>query len=259
MNENTILTEIIKVTNGNKEYLSDKLIREISFEIFINKQKLISIAALPKNLYELGLGFLFSEGLVFNKTEIKNIEFDETKYRINFILDIPTKRIENFIKTGEKTSGCGSTLSSAINKRNKFEFPNLKLDAKKISDLIKKFQKSSELFFQTGGVHSCALVQDYRIILFAEDIGRHNAVDKIIGMAIKENIRFDDKFLLSSGRISSEIVKKCVRLEIPAIISQSATTSEAINLAWKYKLIVIGFARASRFNIYTGLKNIVII
>ena len=177
------------------------------------------------------------------------ITFKE-KY-INFQLQIPEERIENFLGTGEKTSGCGSSLSAILEGERK-EFPKIHFNPANILNLMKIFQKKSVLFSQTGGVHSATIVQNEQIIFFADDIGRHNAVDKVIGMSILENIDLQNTILFSSGRISSEIVKKTVRLRIPLIVSQSAPTSEAIRLAWNHKMYLIGFTRSNRFNIYTG-------
>jgi len=118
-----------------------------------------------------------------------------------------------------------------------------------------QFQIDSKLFKQTGGVHSAGIIQGNKLIFSADDIGRHNAVDKVVGMAVRNNVNLQDSYLICSGRISSEIVKKCIRLEIPLIVSQSAATSEAIRLGWKYKTFIIGFTRGKRFNLYTGFEE----
>jgi len=258
-NDEFILKEIIRIKEDTQERLTDKIVNEISFEIFINGKKFISLSSLPSNLIQLAIGFLFTEGLILKKSEIKKVTFKESTYQINFEAEVSEDRIKAFYKTGEKTSGCGSTLSAKMNDELPFHFTKVVIDCHSLTELLKKFQKKSDLFLQTGGVHSAAIVKDYRFVYFAEDIGRHNAVDKVIGMAVEDSYDFAGGFLLSSGRISSEIVKKAIRMKIPMIISQSATTSEAVNLAWKYKIILIGFARAKRFNIYTGFDSIEII
>jgi FdhD protein len=120
---------------------------------------------------------------------------------------------------------------------------------------MKQFQNDSLLFRQTGGVHGACLVRDNLIRYRADDIGRHNAVDKVAGMALLAEQALPEYILLSSGRISSEIVKKSVRLGIPMIVSHSAATSEAIRLGWQYKVYLLGFARGSRFNIYSGFEQ----
>lgn len=254
MDDKRALKEIKRFKDGKFELISDLVAREVSFTIFINKNRLVSIACLPENLPELALGFLFSEGLVFDFQEIIDCQYIQEELWINFELDIPKNRINSFHQTGEKTSGCGSGLSSSL-AGSRLHFPKVCINAENILDSMKEFLKNSELFQQTGGVHRAGLLKDNIIEYSVDDIGRHNAVDKVAGMAINGKISLKDHFLLCSGRISSEIVKKAVRLDIPVIISHSAPTSEAIRLGWKFKVYLIGFARGRRFNIYTGFEE----
>ncbi len=248
------LKEIKRYKDGKFEMLTDLVVREVSFTINIDDQRLVAIACLPENLPELARGFLFSEGLVLHKKEIISSEFSQQERQINFKLQIPAERISSFFQTGEKTSGCGSTLSSALT-GSRTAFPKIRLDAESILNIMHQVQLNSTLFKQTGGVHSAGLVRDEEIVFSADDIGRHNAVDKVAGMALLQDRNLQDFYLICSGRISSEIVKKCVRLGIPLIVSQSAVTSEAIRLGWDYKTYIIGFTRGQRFNIYTGFEE----
>jgi FdhD protein len=256
MDELRLFLEIMKYKKGKAEFASDIVIREIPFRIFINQKLLVTISALPSDLQELGTGFLWSEGLITDLLEIKDVQFDPQKKFINFNLNIPTGRIRNFQETGEKTSGCGSSLSAAIDAAEVEYFSLKTLEAERILTLMKEFTRSSRLFGETGGVHIAGLIKNYKIIYFAEDIGRHNAVDKVAGKAIKDRENLKEYILFCSGRISSEIVKKAVRLHIPLIISKSAPTSEAIRLGWEYKVNLIGFARNERMNLYTGITEL---
>lgn len=249
------LTEIKRCKDGKFELLSDLVVREVSLTINVNGQRLVAIACLPEKLPELALGFLLSEGLILQKSEIINSQFSYADKQIDFELKIPAERIESFRQTGEKTSGCGSSLSAAIS-GGAAEFSAISLQAESILTLMHQFQMDSVLFKQTGGVHSAGLIKDEKIRFFAEDIGRHNAVDKVAGMALLDSEDLSKFQLICSGRISSEIVKKCVRLSIPLIISQSAPTSEAIRLGWNYKIYIIGFARGKRFSIYSGFETL---
>ena len=246
---------ILRFNNGKLEKATDPVIREISFTLIVNDQRLVSIACLPDKLPALAMGFLLSEGIVFSLDEIRMIHFDQVNFTIKCQLDIPENRIEHFHQTGEKTSGCGASLSASIS-GEKNEFEKIVWNFDSILSIMHDFQKQSSLFRDTGGVHSAGLIINYKLAFSAEDIGRHNAVDKVAGWAFQNNIDLANSFLICSGRISSEIVKKCVRLHIPVIISQSATTSEAIRLASKFKVYILGFTRGKRINIYTGIDNI---
>lgn len=255
MEELKILKEVYSYKDGKFEYISDEVVLEVSLTILINGIRLTGIACLPEHLPQLALGFLWSEGLVQNREEIKGVEFDEDNTEINFLLDIPSKRIDNFWQTGEKTSGCGSGLSTVLAQASS-EFSPLRIKAAGILDRMKEFQATSHLFRQTGGVHRAGIVQNDQICYAADDIGRHNAVDKVAGMAIEDGFDLKSSYLICSGRISSEIVKKAVRLRIPLIVSHSAATSEAIRLGWDYRVYLIGFARGRRFNLYSGIDRI---
>ncbi|MFC1888062.1 formate dehydrogenase accessory sulfurtransferase FdhD [Candidatus Cloacimonadota bacterium] len=251
-----LLLEIKKYDNRIQTLNSDLIIREVSFQIFVNRKRLVTISALPSDLQYLGTGFLFSEGLVKSRAELTDYQIDLEEKYINFNLNIPAERIDNFHSTGEKTSGCGMSLSAGLDEEEQKQFPEITLEAEPTLELMKEFIQSSSLFRETGGVHIAALVENYKIKYFAEDIGRHNAVDKVIGMAVSDSVELSNSILYCSGRISSEIVKKAVRLHIPMIISKSAPTSEAIRLGWDYKVFIIGFARNQRMNIYTGFTDL---
>jgi FdhD protein len=248
------LTEIKRYKKGQFEQVTDLVVREVSLTINVNNKRLVSIACLAENLSELAVGFLFSEGLILQNNEIISQNFNREDRCMDFQLQIPEERIVSFFQTGEKTSGCGSSLSSAIS-GSRAAFPKIQLKAESILSQMHQFQLNSKLFKQTGGVHKAGLIRDNKLIFSADDIGRHNAVDKVAGMAMLQNIDLSNSYLICSGRISSEIVKKCVRLGIPTIVSQSAPTSEAVRLGWDYKIYIIGFARGKRFNIYTGFEE----
>ena len=120
---------------------------------------------------------------------------------------------------------------------------------------MRDFNKRSELFLETGGVHSCGLYYGSKMLMFEEDIGRHNALDKIIGKALKEDIDLKDKMVFTSGRISSEILIKTAKREISTIVSRSAPTSLAIDMAKELRINLIGFVRGEKLNIYTNIEK----
>ena len=252
MTDPRFLQEIKQFRDGKAEFASDVVVVERNLTIYINGNRLVSIACLPDLHKELALGFLISEGII--KTPEQVIKIDLQDSYINFDADISEETLGNFLSTGEKSSGCGSALSGYLELLAGKDTSNFSQQT--ILALMHEFQKQSALFLSTGGVHGAALADD-KIVYRADDIGRHNAVDKVIGMAHLDNRNPSEFFLLTSGRISSEIVRKTVRAGIPLIVSHSAPTSEAIGLAWDYKTILIGFARGSRCNVYTFFDRIV--
>jgi FdhD protein len=123
---------------------------------------------------------------------------------------------------------------------------------------MEEFRKRSEIHRQTGGVHAAALADHTGVLVFREDIGRHNAVDKVIGAYLVKENSFKDRILLTSGRLSSEILQKVQRCRLPIVVSRSAPTDRSVALARERNITLIGFARGRRMNIYSGEERILV-
>jgi len=250
---------IIRLTEGNKQDMEDVVVRETPFTIILNNEELVTLLCSPADLKYLAVGFLFSEGLLHGKDDINKILVDErrgiarveTKEGTNPGKDVLFKRF--------LTSGCGrgaSFYSAAdVQAQNKIE-SQVSISANEIFILAKKFHHRSEVFLATGGVHSAALCDSANILVFNEDIGRHNAIDKVFGKCLLDDIPTNDRIIITSGRISSEILLKVARREIPIIISISAPTNLGIKLAEALGITLIGFVRGKRMNIYTNIERI---
>ncbi|MGB2823980.1 MAG: formate dehydrogenase accessory sulfurtransferase FdhD, partial [Phycisphaerae bacterium] len=128
--------------------------------------------------------------------------------------------------------------------------------AEALLDLTRQFQKSMDLWKRTGGVHACALADGERILIVAEDVGRHNAFDKVVGRAFLEGVEPADKLMLTTGRLSAEMVSKAVAARLALVVGRGAVTALAIDLARRFGITLVGFARASRFNVYTGFQRV---
>jgi FdhD protein len=153
------------------------------------------------------------------------------------------------------TSGCcrGSIYYTAADTQNIRPIASkMKLSADNIFNMMKEFQQRSEVFRATGGVHSAALCDGNRIMLFSEDIGRHNAIDKIFGHCLLNNIPTEEHAIMTSGRVSSEILFKVLKRNIPIILSKSAPTASGVKLANDAGITLVGFVRGKRMNIYTN-------
>lgn len=232
----------------------DSLIVEYLFTIFLEGEEYITLICTPQSLQELAIGFLHSESIIESIDDIKNIEIYEEKGYINIELNSRKLLEQRANKKRTITSGCGKG-SIYYNELDRLKL-NEDMSSREIpylyiSNMMNEFNKESKLFIETGGVHSVALTDFKDIIFFEEDIGRHNALDKIIGKCLKNNIDVKNKAILTSGRITSEIVLKCAKLNINYIVSRSAPTNVAIDLANIVNMRIIGFARGQRMNIYT--------
>jgi len=222
----------------------DYIVSEEIASIYINNTLYTRLSCSPAEIEYLGLGFLLTEGIIKDDIkfdyEVKNLEFYLTIDR-----DIkPTGYIL-------RSSGCGGgEFTFCIQELPQIDSP-FKLKIQRLPELFETFNKKSKVFKLTGGVHAAAISDGENILFFSEDIGRHNAVDKVIGKAFLNGVNFGTTVLLSSGRISLEIVKKAIIAGIPVVISRSAPTSLAVQTASAKNLTLIGFLRGKRFNIYS--------
>ncbi|MFH1874083.1 MAG: formate dehydrogenase accessory sulfurtransferase FdhD [Pseudomonadota bacterium] len=256
-----MLTKTVKITrleNNAREEKQDIIVSEVPIQIILNGTELATILASPDQLKELGLGFLFTEGFIDSLSEIEKFEQKQNSLYFTIAADkfSQKEKIQKYI-----TSGCGRGASFAIALKSLKQKKNSRsaktsISADQISELMKEFQKKSEVFLTTGGVHSAALTSAKEILFFTEDIGRHNAVDRAIGLALTNQVKLTDKFLLTSGRISSEIVRKVAEADIPVLISRSAPTDRALEFAQELQVTTIGFARGQKMNIYTHPERI---
>lgn len=212
---------------GIEEY-REIIINEQCFKVNINNAHYKNICCTPTHLEELLTGHLAMEGLISSSGDIKSIEFhDDT-----ILLNLDTQ-------PGSKNDGGSSSRL------------DISCSADKLTELMREHLNSSDLHKQTGGVHIMSLATPKGILLSREDIGRHNAVDKLYGYCLLKDLNCADKIFLSSGRISHEIIQKLVHMGIKIVVSRAAVTSLAQTIAQQSGITVLGFARGDRFNIYT--------
>jgi len=252
---------IIRGIDGHFEEKPDKVAAEIGFTLTVNDKQVVTLLCSPIELDAMAIGFLLSEGILQKKEALLDIQVNEKNFTVDVKLaDLPADIDTTFHKK-TVTSGCGRgiTYTDAASLKNLDQNKTqASFSQEEIFNLLKEFRSISELFQTTGGVHSAALADSKRIYLFSEDIGRHNAVDKLIGKAFLADIPVQDKILLSSGRISGEIMTKVIRNQIPIIISRTAPTCMSITYAEDHGVTLVGFARGNRMNIYTHPQRIIL-
>jgi FdhD protein len=247
----------IEITGNNRKEVTDTVVREYSFSLFLNGKELVTLLCSPTGLDYLIAGYLFSQEIIKSRDDIIEINLDETKGRAEVttiaraMSDVPqSKRLigSSGAREVQNYSGLSNTITPVESR--------LKVPANRIFDLISEFIRKSELFKDTGGVHSAAICSLERFTCYSDDIGRHNAVDRVIGECIMKNIPREDKLLLTSGRISSEILLKAARAGIPIAISKSAVTDSAIKYADKFGITLAGFVRGQRMMVYATSSRI---
>lgn len=239
---------VIRVTEKRKSKIEELVVTEAQLTIVVNKKRLITLPCSPNDLQFLAIGFLFSKDILKSKEEITKIDLDDRKS----IVWVETTK-DNHLKPLSL-----STLSNAANNKAHLTVnSDISVKSRDIVSLVEEFQHRSKLFISTGGVHSAALCERKNILVFKEDIGRHNAIDKVFGECILKDIPTQERMVLTSCRISSEILIRVAKRNIPLLISISAPTNLAVRLAAELGITLIGFVREKRMNIYTNQWRVI--
>lgn len=249
--------KIIKYKDGMSTSIEDEVIIEFPLTIYIQGDQYATLLCTPEHEKELVVGYLFSENIIKNNSDINSISID-LKSGEAFV-DIANSGIfeSDINKKRLITSGCANNtvFYNAVDKiklQSKKNNEKLNLDFDKLLDIMMNLNKSSDLFLRTGGVHMSLLSDGKQFNIFREDIGRHNAIDKIVGYTLLNEVDMKDKILFSSGRLSSEMLLKSAKAGIRTIVSKSAPMDMAIRIADELGIVIIGFARGKRCNIYSG-------
>jgi FdhD protein len=238
-------------SKGSLNPLTISLSTEYAFSVRINGSPYTEIACSGSDLEYFAIGHLLSNNIISSKDDVRDIVIDEDNKEINIITDLSERMLERLLSVKFIASGCGQASKSVDPAAIITSHPVL--NASIILESMKTFLHHSDHQNSAHGAHSCALYSvNGRMIAYFEDIGRHNAVDKSIGFAIKNTLDLHDKMIVSTGRISSEIVHKSINAGVPAVISRSSTTSLGYELAVKHNLILIGRVKATGFLIYNG-------
>lgn len=234
------------------------------------KHQAISITMrTPGEDFELAAGFLFTEGIINSNEQIKQIKhcgkFGEKSFRNTVRIDLNEDVIVDFKKLERHfytTSSCGvcgkSSIEALQTGAEKITVDDFVIESELIHELPAKLIEKQSVFEQTGGLHASALFdRQGNLDILREDVGRHNALDKIIGAKFLENkTPLNNKILLLSGRISFELVQKTLMAGIPIIVAVGSPSSLAVELAEEFNITIVGFVRDERFNIYTGKDRV---
>ncbi len=248
----TVKKTIVRIDRDGRREQDDLIIKEHALTVTLNGRRLVTMLCTPSDLEALGLGFLLSEEIIHSLEDVDSFSLsdDSSELKVQVKGDVVLAFAERAI-----TSGCGrGTISyDALDTAN---FREISLDVKISADSIIRFaneaQSMSVLFKSTGGAHSAALCNQDEILIFKEDIGRHNAVDKVFGECLMNGIDPSGNAIFTSGRISSEMLLKAVRSGIAVVASRSAPTSLAVQFAEKAGVTLVGFVRGRRINIYSN-------
>ena len=252
----------VRIRGGERVEEDDRVAVETVVTFFVNDIEVATLLCSPGHIDALAVGFLCGEGVLKKPEQLISSTYD----RGRGIVRVQVKKSVDLSPfTGERkgtlTSGCGKGQTYTFVRDMKELEPlpfGTTLDSREISTRMKDFIHRSETYQQTGGVHSAMLWNDGGPEPFCEDLGRHNAVDKVLGRCLMEGIDVAGKVLLTSGRLSSEIAIKCARARVPIAISRNAPTSFSVQLAKAVDLTLVGFVRGDRMNVYTCPERVIL-
>ncbi len=237
----------------------DQIAIESALTIMIDGHEFATMVCSPLDLDELVIGFLASEGVIRSYQEIKTLQIDEDVGFAYVELMQPYVPTNNLHSKRFIGSCCGKGRQFYFHsdvKTAKTVMTSITITTNECSTLMEMMQKSSSHFQQTGGVHNAALCTADGIVVARSDIGRHNALDKLYGYCLMHKIPRKDKVIVFSGRISSEVLLKASKIGVGIILSKSAPTNLALQLADELGITAVGFIRGNSFNVYTHRQRI---
>jgi formate dehydrogenase accessory protein FdhD len=251
----------INLVERSLKVVDDEVAVEAAVRVIINDKPVATLFCLPERLKELGVGWLLSQGILTSINEIRGIQVSGSRVKIK-CTDSAETRMAMVRITGHVDSSCGSTSEDFTLLMDRIEKPfvssDYRIDAGKLYRLVGLLNKNAELFRKTGGTHSAVLFNRDRVVAFAEDVGRHNALDKVIGEAALERIDFSQSIIASSGRQPANMVLKAARVGIPVIASVAAPLSSGIDAAKKTGVTLVCFVRDHRMNVYSHPERILV-
>ncbi|MCP8304257.1 MAG: formate dehydrogenase accessory sulfurtransferase FdhD [archaeon] len=255
----------INLSSKKIETKIDFVAEETPLHIFLNKTRYVSILCSPGQLKELAVGHLLSEGVLKSLEEIRRIQIDKDgncQVRLTPSVDAEKRIAVSQPFARLIVSACGSADYWPLSKlMDRLSLPRSasrsKVEAKIIAESVKRLNTLDGVYRKTGGVHIAAIYSHRGdLLVWAEDVGRHNAVDKVIGAVALKKIGFDECFLASSGRLTGDIVLKAARMKIPIVASISAAIYSGIEVARLTGTTIISFVRGRRMNVLTHQERI---
>jgi FdhD protein len=225
---------------------SSHLPSEMALAISVNRQELVTILCTPTKLNYLVLGFLYAEGIISGIGDVASMRVCEEESLADVILSNPEYELP---KHRTLTSGCGGGVT--FKTKGKRVDTDLVATPKEVLSLMNQLQEQMELYRLCGGVHASALANTKNLLVVAEDIGRHNTLDKIQGECLSRELPTRDRLLLSTGRLSSEMLLKAAKMQVPVVVSRHSPTGSAVSLARDLGITLVGHARGGRLSVYS--------
>ena len=253
------LTQRVTGQDEKGEPIETSVVIERPLTLFLNGQEIVTMMTIGDYPEYLAVGYLINQNMLRPDDTITGIDVDP---EIDAVV-VRTERKTDFeekLKKKTLTSGCaqGTVFGDLMEKFEDIELPrDAVLKTSWLYRLTKKINTAPSLYLEAGAIHGCVLCEEDRPLVYMEDVGRHNAIDKIAGYMFMEGVKPEGKLFYTTGRLTSEMVIKTVQMRIPILVSRSGFTAWGVELARKANLTLIGRAKGSRFIVLSGAERIV--
>jgi FdhD protein len=245
--------------NGQMEERPQWVVKEQPVTLYLNEREVVTLLCAGHHLDELAVGFFYGEGFLEAPEDLEKVDIDNDSGKVMVSIRNESILADRLWMKRTITSGCGKgsvfyyALDALMSRPSESA---LRITPAQVWERVEELSRLSETYRRTHGVHNTALAAPGEVLLFRDDIGRHNAVDMIVGHAFLHNLSLDDKMLITTGRLTSEILIKAAKVGIPVLASRNTATTLAIELAKSLNITLIGYARAGKFTVYSGEERI---
>jgi FdhD protein len=252
------LTERVAGVNERGERIETAVVVERALTLYLNAQEIVTVMTINDYPEYLAVGYLINQNMLKADDVVTEVEYDEDLA----VVVVRTERQTDFehkLKKRTQTSGCaqGTAFGDLMEALDEVELPQSELRTSWLYRLTHAINTTPSLYLEAGAIHGCVLCREDRPLVYMEDVGRHNAVDKIAGWMLRHGEGGGDKIFYTTGRLTSEMVLKTVRMGIPILVSRSGFTAWGVELARRYGLTLVGRARGKRFVALSGEERIV--
>jgi len=247
-------TRYINIVSGSPIEVEGPVVEEALVCISVNGHELATFMCSPFKLDELALGFLYNEGLIDARSEVRSVHVSKGDSCVDvWLQDMEFVRPERTIVT----AGCGGgiTFDDLSEKHDPLD-SSARAGIEQLTRLMRNMHLGANLYQEARGIHTAILADSEQILLQVEDVGRHNCLDRLAGAALIQEIDTKDRLLMSSGRISSEMINKARRLQTPIVCSRTSPTALSVALAQSWNITLVAYLRQNRMRIYSHPERI---
>jgi len=253
------LTTSLRGVDASGQPIDLPVVTEKPLTIYLNRQEIVTAMTLGDRPQQMAVGFLYNQSMLQHGDQITAIDYDE-ELSVVIVRTAHETNYEAKLQKKIRTSGCaqGTVFGDIMDRFDKIKLnPDMRISTRQLMHLSKAINTAPSLYLTAGAIHGCVLCTADKPLIYVEDIGRHNAVDKIAGYMFMDNIVPEDKLFYTTGRLTSEMVIKTVLMGISVLVSRSGFTEAGVRLARQAGLTLIGRAKGSRFVALSGQQRII--